>query len=128
MTSKIADDLSKLITDYFNNSGFFGGQIRFVISHITASKSRHNPGQTDLKFEGHAFQKYQSPGIPGGVHVIPSPSIPRDQAVLVDGLGQPVAVIHNIGEEADHSGHEVVENTAGGKTFKYCRQCKTEVT
>lgn len=26
-----------------------------------------------------------------------------------------------------HQGHEVIENHAGGKTFKYCRQCKTEV-
>jgi len=27
-----------------------------------------------------------------------------------------------------HEGHEVVENQAGGKTFLYCRKCKTEVT
>lgn len=34
------------------------------------------------------------------------------------------SIMHGI----DHSGHDVVENTAGGKSFKYCRQCKTEVT
>jgi len=27
-----------------------------------------------------------------------------------------------------HEGHEVIENQAGGKTFLYCRKCKTEVT
>ena len=26
-----------------------------------------------------------------------------------------------------HEGHEVIENYAGGKTFKYCRKCKVEV-
>lgn len=26
-----------------------------------------------------------------------------------------------------HAGHDVIENMAGGKTFKYCRNCKTEV-
>lgn len=26
-----------------------------------------------------------------------------------------------------HAGHEVIENYAGGKTFKYCRKCKVEV-
>jgi hypothetical protein len=26
-----------------------------------------------------------------------------------------------------HEGHEIIENHAGGKTFKYCRHCKTEV-
>jgi hypothetical protein len=27
----------------------------------------------------------------------------------------------------DHAGHEIVENIAGGKAFKYCRNCKVEV-
>lgn len=27
----------------------------------------------------------------------------------------------------NHDGHEVIENHAGGKTFKYCRKCKVEV-
>jgi hypothetical protein len=30
-------------------------------------------------------------------------------------------------ESVTHSGHEIVENYAGGKAFKYCRNCKTEV-
>ena len=29
--------------------------------------------------------------------------------------------------ENTHAGHGVIENTAGGKTFKYCRKCKCEV-
>lgn len=29
--------------------------------------------------------------------------------------------------ESDHQGHEVIENHAGGKAFKYCRNCRVEV-
>lgn len=31
-------------------------------------------------------------------------------------------------KKSAHEGHEVVENYAGGKPFKYCRNCKVEVS
>jgi hypothetical protein len=55
-------------------------------------------------------------------------SIPKQITQALDpyaGLNPPTN--NQIQTTTDHTGHDVVENTAGGITFKYCRNCKVEV-
>ena len=53
--------------------------------------------------------------------------ITRDSVIekLGDDLA-PKLPYYVIGEDS-HLNHEIVENYAGGKSFKYCRNCKIEV-
>jgi hypothetical protein len=61
--------------------------------------------------------------------ILGNPYLPEDKAFLMNPDGSVGAVINNIGGtfKDSHDGHEVVENYAGGKSFKYCRRCKVEV-
>lgn len=52
--------------------------------------------------------------------------LPEDEAFLMNSDGSVAAVINNIGT-VSHEGHEVIDNYAGGKAFKFCRKCKVEV-
>lgn len=54
-------------------------------------------------------------------------AVPADQAYIIQD-GRLVGKIENIGTRESHEGHEVIENYAGGKAFKYCRKCKVEVS
>lgn len=58
--------------------------------------------------------------------VLGNRAIPEDKALFLNSDGSVAGVITNIGKFS-HTGHEVIENFAGGKSFKYCRNCKVEV-
>lgn len=59
--------------------------------------------------------------------ILGNPYLPEDKAYVMNPDGSVGVVIENIGTKVSHTGHEVIENYAGGKTFKYCRKCKVEV-
>lgn len=49
--------------------------------------------------------------------IVLSPAYPTEHKIAVVIPGRVFA----------HEGHEIVENTVAGKSFKYCRNCKEEV-
>jgi len=55
-----------------------------------------------------------------GIHAVPI----NYQISNEDGSLKNTTILES---KLNHHGHEIVENTAGGNVFKYCRNCKVEV-
>lgn len=79
---------------------------KFSLRKLNFIKTPDAPLSYEIEIKGVCFKSY-SKALPTSVSNEPT-----------DINGNPIK---------DHTSHEVVENTAGGNVFKYCRTCKEEV-
>jgi len=117
---------------FYNNPGHHFHLMMFQIQKIVPM-TMNSPGGYDLVYGARSiFAKCDElihRGDPKVQNMILSNRyVPENKAFVVGSNGEPLVVIDNIGTKASHDGHEVVENYAGGKSFKYCRNCKVEVS
>lgn len=123
------DNFSEGSWVFYNNPKHHYHLSMFQIQKIVPSTQGQNGGY-QLVYGARSILATADEMIPRGHAslknlVLSSPYIPENQALVVDPYGHVAAKITNIG--TSHEGHEVIDNYAGGKAFKFCRNCKVEV-
>lgn len=121
------DNFSEGSWVYFNNPNHQFHLMMFQINRIIPATAGHRGGY-ELVYGNRSIIATADEMLPKGhpslKSLILAAPYSRDNATPATDV-----VYEKIANEIfnPHHGHEIVENHAGGKAFKYCRNCKVEV-